>query len=65
MFEVLSLGTTLFIGLGVLLGIIVGAIPGLTATMLIALSLPFTFSMDPIPAISMLVGMYVGGVSGS
>lgn len=65
MFEVLSLGTTLFIGLGVLLGIVVGAIPGLTATMLIALSLPFTFSMDPIPAISMLVGMYVGGVSGS
>lgn len=65
MFEVLSLGTTVFIGLGVLLGIVVGAIPGLTATMLIALSLPFTFSMDPIPAISMLVGMYVGGVSGS
>lgn len=65
MFEVLSIGTTLFIGLGVLLGIIVGAIPGLTATMLIALSLPFTFSMDPVPAISMLVGMYVGGVSGS
>lgn len=65
MFEVLSLGTTLFIGLGVLLGIVIGAIPGLTATMLIALSLPFTFSMDPIPAISMLVGMYVGGVSGS
>lgn len=65
MFEVLSLVTILYIGLGVLLGIVVGAIPGLTATMLIALSLPFTFSMEPIPAISMLVGMYVGGVSGS
>lgn len=65
MLEVLSLSTSLFIGFGVLLGIIVGAIPGLTATMLIALSLPFTFSMEPIPAISMLVGMYVGGVSGS
>ena len=65
MFEVLSLVTCLYIGLGVLLGIVVGAIPGLTATMLIALSLPFTFSMEPVPAISMLVGMYVGGVSGS
>lgn len=65
MLEVLSLSTGLFIGLGVILGIIVGAIPGLTATMLIALSLPFTFSMEPIPAISMLIGMYIGGVSGS
>lgn len=65
MFEVLSLNTTIFIGLGVLLGIVIGAIPGLTATMLIALTLPFTFSMEPVPAISMLVGMYVGGVSGS
>lgn len=65
MLEVLSVSIGLYIGLGVLLGILVGAIPGLTATMLIALSLPFTFSMEPIPAISMLVGMYIGGVSGS
>jgi putative tricarboxylic transport membrane protein len=61
----LSLGTIAFIMLGVFAGIIVGAIPGLTASMLIALTLPFTFSMNAIDAISMLVAMYVGGVSGS
>ena len=49
---------------GVSLGIIVGAIPGLTATMLIALTLPLTFYMDSVNAITLLVGMYVGGISG-
>lgn len=57
--------TLAFIVVGVLLGITVGAIPGLTGSMLIALSLPFTFGMEPVHAISMLVSMYVGGVSGS
>ncbi|WP_323765712.1 tripartite tricarboxylate transporter permease [Marinovum sp.] len=65
MLDVITLHSATLIALGVFLGIVVGAIPGLTATMLIALSLPFTFTMEPIPAISMLVGMYVGGVSGS
>lgn len=54
-----------FVCLGVTLGIVVGSIPGLTATMLIALTLPLTFSMDATDAIAMLVAMYVGGVSGS
>jgi len=57
--------TLLHIVIGVLLGIVVGAIPGLTGSMLIALSLPFTFGMTPVNAIAMLVSMYVGGVSGS
>ena len=32
---------------GTLLGIVVGAIPGLTGAMLIALTLPLTFYMEP------------------
>lgn len=54
----------LLLTLGVVLGIVVGAIPGLTATMLIALTLPFTFYMESVDAITLLVGMYVGGISG-
>ncbi|GAA6208698.1 tripartite tricarboxylate transporter permease [Cognatishimia sp. WU-CL00825] len=50
---------------GVALGIVVGSIPGLTTTMLITLTLPLTFFMDSVNAIMLLVGMYVGGVSGS
>ncbi len=50
--------------LGTTLGVTVGAIPGLTGTMLIALTLPMTFSMDPAHALVLLVAMYVGAVSG-
>lgn len=50
--------------LGVFLGITVGAVPGLTGTMLIALTLPLTFSMEPVAALVLLVAMYVGAVSG-
>ena len=50
--------------LGTILGITVGAVPGLTGTMLIALSLPLTFSMEPVAGLVLLVAMYVGAVSG-
>lgn len=46
------------------LGIVVGAIPGLTGSMLIALSLPITFYMKPIDAMILLVSMYTGSISG-
>ncbi len=49
---------------GTSLGIMVGAIPGLTGAMLIALTLPLTFSMSGESALILLVSMYVGSVSG-
>ena len=53
-----------FLLLGTALGIVVGAIPGLTASMLIALTLPLTFRMDSVDAVTLLIGEYVGGISG-
>ncbi len=53
-----------FMALGTFLGITVGAIPGLTGAMLISLTLPLTFSMTPMHALVMLIGMYVGAISG-
>ena len=53
--QALSPATLLYITIGVFLGITVGAIPGLTGSMLIALSLPFTFTMEAVNAISMVV----------
>ena len=50
--------------LGTSLGVMVGAIPGLTGAMLIALTLPLTFSMGGEPALVLLISMYVGSVSG-
>ena len=52
------------IAVGVVVGVTVGSIPGLTATMAVALALPFTFSMEPVAAILLLVGIYKGGMYG-
>jgi len=59
-----SPSTLLLIALGTWLGILVGAIPGLTGAMLIALSLPLTFAMEGTDAMVLLIAMYVGSVSG-
>lgn len=50
--------------LGCIVGISIGALPGLTATMGVALLLPMTFGMEPLPAILLLVGVYFGGIYG-
>ncbi len=50
--------------LGTALGIFVGAIPGLTGTMLIALTLPLTYGADPQYAMTLLISIYVGAISG-
>jgi putative tricarboxylic transport membrane protein len=50
--------------LGTALGIFVGAIPGLTGVMLIALVLPLTYTMDPLLALTLLIAIYVGAISG-
>lgn len=51
-----------FVATGV--GIIFGAIPGLTATIAIAMMLPMTFSMETTTGIATLVALYIGGISG-
>ena len=54
----------LLILIGVIIGIIFGAIPGLSATMALVLFLPMSFGMDPMNGIALLVGLYLGGISG-
>lgn len=60
----LTLTNLLWNFLGVAIGITFGAIPGLTATMGVALFLPFTFSMDVIQSFALLLGIYCGGTYG-
>ena len=48
----------LLIFAGLLIGTIIGILPGIGATMTIALLLPFTMVMDPIPALSLLLAIY-------
>ncbi|MGN8644884.1 tripartite tricarboxylate transporter permease [Gracilibacillus sp. HCP3S3_G5_1] len=53
-----------YIFIGVFFGIIAGAIPGFTFTMAIILAFPFTFGMEPIPGLALMIGIYIGGLSG-
>jgi putative tricarboxylic transport membrane protein len=53
-----------FILIGVTAGIMVGCLPGLTATMGCALLIPFTFSLPPIQGLLMLMGIFTGGIYG-
>lgn len=50
--------------IGVIVGTIVGAIPGMTTPMAVALSLPFTFTLQPVTGILLLLGVYKGGIYG-
>ncbi|MFC4323529.1 tripartite tricarboxylate transporter permease [Litchfieldia salsa] len=63
-FELLSPMSFILCAIGVLVGIIFGAIPGMTATMAIAIFLPITYAYDMIDSIALLIGLYVGGISG-
>ena len=55
-----------FLLFGLFLGIIGGAIPGISGTMMMAVIIPLTFGMDPTAAIVFLMGIYVASVySGS
>lgn len=48
--------------LGVLIGIVVGALPGISATVGVALLLPFTFALEPLAGMMLLLGIYGGAV---
>ncbi len=54
----------LAVAVGSLIGVIFGAIPGLTFSMALALLLPFTFGMEATPAIALLMGVFIGGMTG-
>ena len=49
---------------GVVMGIIFGAIPGLSATTAIVLCLPLTYKMTDIQGMALLVSLFIGGISG-
>lgn len=66
--EALSLlGSPLVLGcvvVGVIVGLVVGALPGLSATLAVALLVPFTFDLEIMPALALLIGIYCGAIYG-
>lgn len=61
---VFSGGQFLMVLLAIVLGTIFGALPGVSATMAVALGLTFTYTMGPVPAIVFLVAIYCSSITG-
>src|SRR5687767_15627448 len=72
MFELLGAGLVNILQLkylaplfiGTLIGIVGGALPGITNTMTVIMVLPFTFGLEPLQGLSAMIGVYIGGESG-
>ncbi len=62
--ELFTISTIILMMVGVLAGLIAGAIPGFTFAMAVVLVLPFTFTMTPSQGLATMIGVYVGGLSG-
>jgi len=62
--SMLTLGNIFAAAIGVSFGIFMGAIPGLTGTMGIALIIPLTYPLSPITAFAILLGTYKGCLFG-
>ncbi len=62
--SLLSLKVFPLMVIGIIVGLLFGSIPGLTATMAVALILPMTYGMETVTGMSFLIALYVGGISG-
>jgi putative tricarboxylic transport membrane protein len=52
------------LAIGTLVGVVGGALPGVTITMTVIIVLPFTFGLDPLQGLAAMTGVYVGGSAG-
>jgi len=63
-FQAAQISSLIATAAGVLLGLVVGMIPGMTISTGIIIVLPMTFTMDPNISIALLLGLYVAGMTG-
>mgnify|MGYP000040924718 CR=1 FL=1 len=63
--HVLNPVTLFWIAVGVTLGYVLGALPGLGKATGVAVAIPLTFYLDPVSAIAMLIGIAKGSAAGS
>ncbi|KUP94517.1 tripartite tricarboxylate transporter permease [Tritonibacter horizontis] len=60
----MRLDTVALMSFGLFAGMLVGALPGFTTLMAMAILLPISFFLDPIVGIPFLLGIYKGGIFG-
>ncbi|MBL1419710.1 MAG: tripartite tricarboxylate transporter permease [Alphaproteobacteria bacterium] len=64
-YHVLTPSTLLWVTVGVTLGYVLGALPGLGKATGVAVAIPMTFYLEPVTAIAMLIGIAKGSGAGS
>jgi len=64
LFSLFNVETLFLVLSGTFLGIVVGALPGLTATMAVSLLVSLTYGMSGHNALAVLIGVYLGGIYG-
>lgn len=57
--SLLDVSMLLYLGIGLVLGFMVGAFPGITATMAVALAAGFTMALEPVQGLAVLLTIYV------
>lgn len=62
--DAFTLLNLLFVWFGIIIGQLVGAVPGIGPVMAMAIAIPFTFTLEPLPAIGFLMGVSKGGLVG-
>ncbi|MGE7664664.1 tripartite tricarboxylate transporter permease [Ureibacillus composti] len=62
--EFFILENLILIPLALIAGQILGAIPGMSSIMAIAIVIPFTYGLSPVTAVTLLMSFYKGGLSG-
>lgn len=60
--QTLQPSVLLYMMIGVVLGIFIGALPGLTATMGVAILIPLTFWLQPAEGLAMLIAIYCSSI---
>lgn len=58
--NLMQLQNLVFVNIGIFIGILFGAIPGMNGNLAITVLLPFTFQMDTVPALLMLTAIFFG-----
>ncbi len=51
----------LALAMGLVFGILIGVLPGMGPLLGVVLAIPFTFYMDPVSSLALLIGIYQGG----
>jgi len=56
--------TLIYICVGTVCGVVMGAMPGVSASMAVVIAMTFSYAMDPLPAIALLVAVYCSAITG-